>query len=63
MNTDYRLALRFLVMLNINLAIINMLPIPVLDGGHILMAVFERIRRRPLDVRVVEYTTTAFAVC
>ena len=61
-NTDYRLALGFLVMLNINLAIINMLPIPVLDGGHIVMSVLERIRRRPLDVRLVEYTTTVFAV-
>lgn len=61
-NTDYRLALGFLVMLNINLAIINLLPIPVLDGGHIVMAVLERIRRRPLDVRLVEYITTVFAV-
>ena len=49
-------------MLNINLAILNMLPIPVLDGGHIMMAMLERIRRRPLEVRFVEYTTTAFAV-
>jgi regulator of sigma E protease len=39
-----------------------MLPLPVLDGGHIVMAVLERIRRRPLEVRVIEYTTTAFAV-
>jgi len=61
-NTNFRLALSFLVMLNINLAIINLLPIPVLDGGHILMALLERVRRRPLDVRVVEYTTTVFAV-
>ncbi|MGA2177276.1 MAG: RIP metalloprotease RseP [Verrucomicrobiota bacterium] len=61
-NTDYRLALSFLVMLNVNLAILNMLPIPVLDGGHIVMAILERIRRRPLEVRFVEYTTTAFAV-
>jgi regulator of sigma E protease len=61
-NTDYRLALSFLVLLNVNLAIINLLPIPVLDGGHILMALLERVRRRPLSVRVMEYTTTAFAV-
>jgi regulator of sigma E protease len=61
-SNDYRLALSFLVMLNINLAILNMLPMPVLDGGHILMAVIERIRRRPLEVRFVEYATTAFAV-
>jgi regulator of sigma E protease len=60
--SDYRLALHFLVMLNINLAILNMLPIPVLDGGHVVMAILERIRRRPLEVRVVEYTTTVFAV-
>jgi regulator of sigma E protease len=60
-NTDYRLALHFLVMLNINLDILNMLPFPVLDGGHIAMAVLERIRRRPLEVRFVEYTTTVFA--
>jgi regulator of sigma E protease len=61
-NADYRLALSFLVLLNINLAIINLLPIPVLDGGHILMAIIEKIRRRPLDIKFVEYTTTGFAV-
>jgi regulator of sigma E protease len=60
--TDYRLALKFLVMLNINLAILNLLPIPVLDGGHIIMSIIEWIRRKPLSVRFVEYTTTAFAV-
>ena len=62
LNHDYRLALNFLVMLNINLAILNMLPVPVLDGGHIMMALIERVRRRPLGMRFVEYTTTAFAV-
>jgi len=61
-NADFRLALSFLVLLNINLAIINLFPIPVLDGGHILMAIIEKIRRRPLSIKFVEYTTTAFAV-
>jgi regulator of sigma E protease len=61
-NTDYRLALSFLVLLNINLAVLNLLPVPVLDGGHIMLAIIEKIRRRPLSVRLVEYTTTAFAV-
>ena len=61
-NNDYRLALSFLVMLNINLAIINLLPFPVLDGGHILMAIIEKIRRRPLSIKFVEYATTGFAV-
>jgi regulator of sigma E protease len=61
-HTDYRLALKFLVLLNINLALINLLPIPVLDGGHILMSIVEGIRRRPLSAKFQEYTTTAFAV-
>ena len=50
------------MLLNINLAIINLLPIPVLDGGHILMAIIEKICRRPLSLKFVEYTTTGFAV-
>jgi len=61
-NADYRLALSFLVLLNINLAFINLLPIPVLDGGHILMAIIEKIWRRPLSLKFVEYTTTCFFV-
>jgi regulator of sigma E protease len=61
-NTDYRLALKFLVLLNVNLAILNLLPLPVLDGGHIMLSIIERIRRRPLSPRIMEYATTAFAV-
>jgi regulator of sigma E protease len=61
-HTDYRLALSFLVLLNINLAILNLMPMPVLDGGHIVMALIESIFRRPLPVKVQEYMTTAFAV-
>lgn len=61
-NSDWRLALSFLVLLNINLAIINLFPMPVLDGGHIVMALAERLLGRPLPQRLVEYTTTAFAV-
>src|SRR5581483_3395657 len=59
---DYRLALSFLVLLNVNLAMINLLPLPVLDGGHIAMSILEWIRRRPLNVKFVEYATTVFAV-
>ena len=61
-NTDYRLALYFLVLLNVNLAVLNLLPVPVLDGGHILLSIIEKIRRRPLSARIQEYATTAFAV-
>jgi len=61
-HADYRLALSFLVLLNINLAVLNLLPLPVLDGGHIVMAILEKLRGRPLNVKVVEYATTVFAV-
>jgi regulator of sigma E protease len=61
-NTDYRLALSFLVLLNVNLAMINLLPLPVLDGGHFAMSLVEWIRRRTINVKFVEYATTVFAV-
>lgn len=60
--TDYRLALSFMVLLNINLAVLNLMPIPVLDGGHIMMSLYEKLRGKPLSVRLQEYATTAFAV-
>lgn len=41
----------FLAMLSVNLAIINLLPIPVLDGGLLTFLTLEAIRRRPLSVR------------
>lgn len=44
----WRLALWFSVLLNVNLAILNLLPIPVLDGGHIVMAATEGLFRRPI---------------
>ncbi len=40
---DIALVLSFAVLLNINLAFLNMLPIPVLDGGHILFALIARL--------------------
>jgi regulator of sigma E protease len=52
----------FSVVLNVNLAIMNMLPFPVLDGGHITMAIAEAIRRRPLHSRVLEWVQTACAL-
>src|SRR5205807_3051034 len=62
LKVDYRLGLKFMVLLNISLAFLNLLPLPVLDGGHILMAVIEKLRGRPLNPRIQEYATTAFAV-
>jgi Zn-dependent protease len=41
------MALWFSVIFNVNLALINLLPIPVLDGGHIMLALIETVRRKP----------------
>lgn len=46
-------AIWFSVILNVNLALINLLPIPVLDGGHILLAILDTIRRRPVNAKVL----------
>jgi regulator of sigma E protease len=58
----WRLALWFSVVLNVNLALLNLLPIPVLDGGHIVLAIIEAIRRRPVSMRVLEVVQTACAI-
>ncbi len=59
---DYRLALSFMVLLNINLAILNLLPVPVLDGGHITMSLYEALFRRPVSLKFQEYATGFFAI-
>jgi len=52
----------FSVILNVNLALLNLLPIPVLDGGHITLAIIEAIRRRPVNFKVLEMIQTACAL-
>ena len=58
----WRLVLWFSVLLNINLAILNMLPIPILDGGHIVMAIIEGILNKPINLRVLELVNSACAI-
>ncbi|MFC0388666.1 RIP metalloprotease RseP [Muricoccus vinaceus] len=45
----------FMAILSVNLALINLFPIPVLDGGHLVFYAIEAIRGRPLPPRAVEY--------
>ena len=45
----------FAAFISINLAFINLLPIPALDGGHLAFYAAEAVRRRPLDVRHQEW--------
>jgi regulator of sigma E protease len=58
----WRLAIWFSVLMNVNLALLNLLPIPVLDGGHILLAIIEGIRRRPISIRIISGIQTCCAV-
>jgi regulator of sigma E protease len=56
------LAVWFTGFLNINLAILNLLPIPVLDGGHVLFSLWELVARRPLKPIIVNTLVNVFVV-
>ncbi|MBN1676146.1 MAG: RIP metalloprotease RseP [Kiritimatiellae bacterium] len=58
----FKIALVFSRFLNVNLAILNLLPIPVLDGGHCLFSLWEIVTRRRLSARVVHGLVNTFAV-
>ncbi len=49
----------FLALISISLGVLNLLPIPVLDGGHLVYYALEALRGRPLSERVVELTQKA----
>jgi regulator of sigma E protease len=44
----------FIAILSVNLAVINFIPVPVLDGGHLLFFAIEAVIRRPLNMRMRE---------
>jgi regulator of sigma E protease len=44
-----------IALVSINLGFINLLPVPMLDGGHLLFYAIEAVRRRPVDQRVQEW--------
>jgi regulator of sigma E protease len=46
--------LAFMALISVNLAVVNLLPIPVLDGGAFLMLSVEAVIRRPIPVRLRE---------
>lgn len=51
--------LHLMGVLSASLAIFNLLPVPVLDGGHLLFLAIEKIRRKPLSCRLQENMTQA----
>ncbi|MBU4211091.1 MAG: RIP metalloprotease RseP [Verrucomicrobia bacterium] len=54
------IALWFMCFLNVNLAIINLLPIPVLDGGHIMFSLWELVTRRPIHPKLIAWIHQVF---
>jgi regulator of sigma E protease len=59
----FHIYLRFMALFSINLAILNLLPIPVLDGGHLVFLGIEAVRGRPLSVEArVRWSQVGFVV-
>jgi regulator of sigma E protease len=55
--------LLFLTMLSANLAVLNFLPIPALDGGHMLFLSAEAVRGKPVDERLQMRLTIVGVIC
>ena len=52
----------FTALINVNLAILNLLPIPVLDGGHMLFATLGKLMGRPVPKKIMELSYTGCIV-
>ncbi|HLV61471.1 MAG TPA: M50 family metallopeptidase, partial [Fredinandcohnia sp.] len=50
----WEIFLHTMALISINLGLLNLLPVPVLDGGHILQSGIEMVRRKPLSLRTRE---------
>ena len=49
----------FLALISVNLAVINFLPLPIVDGGQFLLLVFEALRGRPAPIQIQNGLTLA----
>ncbi|MCO4793731.1 MAG: site-2 protease family protein [Bacteriovoracaceae bacterium] len=49
---SFRIFLEFLAVISLNLAVINLLPIPLLDGGHIFLGIFETLSKRRIPLKI-----------
>ena len=61
-HTTFSVVIYFIVLISFALAIFNLLPLPVLDGGHIFFGVVELVIRRPLPTKVIKALYITFAV-
>lgn len=49
----------FMALISVNLAVINFLPLPIVDGGQFLFLVFEQVRGKPVPIAIQNVTTIA----
>ncbi len=55
--------LGFMALFSVNLAVLNLLPIPVLDGGHLVFLGYEAVRRRPLSIEArMRFSQVGFVI-
>ncbi len=56
LETGFFVFLSIIALISVNLAVVNLLPLPVLDGGYLLILIIEAITRRKLGGKAMEYT-------
>ena len=56
----WKLILWFAVILNVNLAVLNILPLPIVDGGHVVLGTLEIIFRRPVGGKILGWIQGGF---
>ncbi len=56
----WMLILWFAVVLNVNLAVLNILPLPIVDGGHVVLGTLELIFRRPVGGKLLDWIQNGF---
>lgn len=59
-NAGIQSVLFLIAYLSVNLGIMNILPIPALDGGHVLFLIIEKIRGKKIDAKIESIVTTVF---
>lgn len=59
-NSGFFSGLLLTAMISLDLALVNFLPIPALDGGHFMFLIIEKIRRKPLDEDTINKISSVF---
>lgn len=59
----FLMLLYLVVLINVNLAVVNLLPLPILDGGHIVIATIQKLIGKPVPARVIIILQNGMAIC